>query len=199
MTSDEFEKSVQALMDQPAEPSATATALPISPEHSPSTAVVPAYSHAAMVQLMVEHPDWNSKQFAAHFGRGKAWFSSILASDSFQLELDKVRSQIADPALSGTMDERFRGLALHALEVLHGKLDSKEVADQTVLKAAELGVKALGLGQMTPPPPAPAAQGVDLLAERLVRELEKQRRNVKAKEVEVEDAVVIPNPSLKGT
>ena len=45
------------------------------------------------------------------------------------------------------MEERFRALAMRSASVLMQKLESGEVADITVLKAAEIGVKALGMGQ----------------------------------------------------
>lgn len=163
-------------------PAATATP-------SPSTSLAIPYSHEAMVELMVAQPTWNHKQLAKHFGKGAGWFAAVLASDSFQLEMDKRRSEIANPALTATMEERFRGLTLRALDVLQDKLDSKEVSDNIVLRAAEIGVKALGMGQVAPQVVQPAGS-VESLADRLVAAFEKQRGNVR-KPAAVMDAEVV--------
>jgi hypothetical protein len=154
-----------------------------------------------MVELMVEQPGWTNKKLAAHFGKGAGWFASVLASDSFQLELDKRRGEIANPSLTATMDERFRALALRSLDVLQDKLDSKDVSDNIVLRAAEIGVKALGMGQVAPQVPAQQAGSVESLADRLIAAFEKQRGNVRKPitvESDITDAtVVVPSTNLK--
>lgn len=142
------------------------------------------YSHEAMVELMVAHPDWTHAEFAAAFGRKPSWFASVLASEGFQQALDPHRHRIADPSLTATLDERMRALALQSLSVLQTKLEGKEVLDLTVLKAVEIGTKALGMGQAQAlPAPTAAPVGVDSLAERLVSALERQRRNIPAADV----------------
>lgn len=112
------------------------------------------YSHEAMVDLMIEHPEYTHAQFAQHFGRTASWFSAVLASGAFQEVLEPKRHLILDPAIAATMDERFRALAIRSSTVLQQKLDSVGVADATVLKAVELGIKALGLGVKAPELPA---------------------------------------------
>lgn len=161
------------------------------------------YSPDTMVDLMVAHPYYTPKQFAEHFGREKSWFYSVIASEAFQLRLAERKSEIADPALTATLDERFRSLTMKSLDVLHSKLDSKEVGDMLVTKAAEIGVKALGMGQVTAPPPsAPAPATIDQLAERLTAALEKQRRNSNlhpanqvVQDVEAKPAKALPSPT----
>lgn len=112
------------------------------------------YSHAAMVQLMIDHPEYTHGQLAQAFGRPPSWMSTVLASEQFQSVLDTRRHEVADPSLTATMEERFRALALRATTVLQEKLNSPGVNDLVVLKAAEIGVKALGLGQRPVDPPA---------------------------------------------
>lgn len=154
-----------------------------------ATAIALPYSHEAMVDLIVRNPGWTHKKYAAHWGKGTAWFSSVLASDSFQLELDKRRHEILDPSITATMEERFRALTVRGLEVLQDKLDSKEVSDNIVLRATEIGVKALGMGQAVAPPTAPTGN-VETLAERLISAFETQRRNAR-QPVTVENAEVV--------
>lgn len=138
----------------------------------------PVYSHEAMVELMIAEPSWNYRKLAKYWGRDASWFMQILASDGFQLVLDPHRHLITDPTITATLDERFRALTLRSLDVLQDKLDGKEVSDFTVLKAAELGVKALGMGQVEPQAQPQTVGGVDALAERLVNALKKQQENV---------------------
>lgn len=119
-----------------------------------ATCLVARYSHEAMIQLMIDHPEWSHAQLSHFFGRPPSWMSTVLASEQFQSVLDTRRHEVADPSLTATMEERFRALALRATTVLQEKLNSPGVNDLVVLKAAEIGVKALGLGQR--PVDAPA-------------------------------------------
>lgn len=151
------------------------------------------YSHEALINYMVANQGLSHAKLASHFGKTKGWLSSVLASDSFQSALDPRRHEVADPTITATMEERFRSLTLRSLSVLHDKLDSPECSDLVVLKAAEIGVKALGMGQAQQAAPVVAAPvGVENLAERLVAALEKQRRNIRrenAPEVEFVEVV----------
>jgi len=157
----------------------------------PSSTPAPVYSPALMVQLMIDHPDWSHSRFAAHFGRQPSWMAAVLASDMFQRALDGRRHEVADPSLAATLDERFRALAIRSTTVLSEKLNLAGVNDLTVLKAAELGVKALGLGLQPKELPAPTGEG-ETASERVMRKiLEAQARN----RGEVVDVVVkdVPN------
>jgi len=163
------------------------------PAHKPKVpALVPVpYTVESLITWLVEHPEASPAVVAKEFGRPKSWFLQTLASNQFQQALDPVRHLLTDPEVTATMEERFRSLTLHSLSVLHKKLEHPEAGDALVLKATEIGVKALGMGQ----PEAPAAgltsaANVDTLAERLVAALEKQRKNVRAP-VTV-DAEVVP-------
>jgi hypothetical protein len=148
---------------------------------SPPAPVPLSYTNSILIGYLTEHPDATPATVAAAFGRPKRWFLTVLASNAFQLELDPVRHLITDPTITATMEERFRALTLHSLDVLSSKLDGKEVSDLLVLKAAEIGVKALGMGNPVPSAaPLTAETSVDTLADRLVAALNKQRSNVRA-------------------
>lgn len=154
----------------------------------------PAYTAQALVELILQQPTWRHEQYAGHFGRGLGWFYSILASDSFQLVLDPYRHQIADPTITSTLQERFRALTLRSLGVLQAKMDLPDVSDIVVIKAAEIGIKALGMGQQAQEAPAPTPTiAVESLAEKLVSALEKQRRNVRT--ITVPATVEVPAES----
>jgi hypothetical protein len=150
-----------------------------------------SYTHEAMVALMVENPNYSHGQLASHFGRPASWFSAVLASEAFQQVLDSRRHEVADPSLTATMEERFRALALRSVTVLQEKLNSSGVSDLVVLKAAEIGVKALGMGQRAPELPAPVTNNSssESVAEKLLAAMDARdrQRTVDVETVEVKD------------
>lgn len=149
------------------------------------------YSHEAMVELMIAHPTYSHGQLAGHFGRPAQWMASVLASDAFQQVLDGRRSEVNDPSLTATIEERFRALALRSVHILQDQLSNPKVNEFVVLKAAELGVKALGIGQRQPDvPPAPKLENSSqTVADKLLAAMTKmdERRTVDAEIVEVRD------------
>jgi hypothetical protein len=171
--SDKHSTELQELAQQLAD-----TAMPQrSVTVAPPVGSVP-YTPERMVQLMVEQPGLTHAQLAMFFGRQPSWTSAVLASDAFQTALDLRRHEVADPALSATMEERFRGLAIRAATVLQEKLNTANVNDLTVLKAAEIGIKALGLGQKAPEPPKLEApqNSSQSVAEKLLAAMEARDR-----------------------
>lgn len=125
------------------------------------------YTHQAMIDLMISNPWISQDQLAAHFGYTPGWVSNVLAADSFQVMLAARREEIVDPALKATMEERFRALTIRSLQRLEEKLNKPVVSDQVVLRAVELGAKALGIGGNAAPP-APPTIDLDRLAGRLI-------------------------------
>lgn len=123
------------------------------------------YTHDSMIDLIIAEPWISQNHLAAHFGYSPAWISNIFASDAFQARLAERRKEVIDPTLIATIEERVKGLTLQAFDVLQQKL-SNNPSDNVALRAAELGVKAMGLGGHAPPKIEP----IDLsaLAERLV-------------------------------
>lgn len=120
--------------------------------------VYPRYTAEAMVQLMVDHPEYSHAQFAAHFGYRASWFAGVLVSKNLQEALDPRRHEVNNPMLTGTMDDIMRALTLQAVTVLQSRLDNEKATDDLVIKALGAGVKALGMGtagQTPAEPPAP--------------------------------------------
>lgn len=154
------------------------------------SSLVPIYTPQAMVQIMIDHPDWGHKELAEAFGRSPSWTSAVLASDAFQQALDTRRHEVADPSLSATMEERFKGLAIRAATVLQEKLNSQGVSDLVVLKAAELGIKALGMGHKpveTPQLPSPTNSS-ESVAEKLLAAMDARDRS---RTIDVETVEVV--------
>jgi hypothetical protein len=144
----------------------------------PPAPVPLSYTIDSIIDYLLLHPDASPVDVAKEYKRPRQWFLTLLASDRFQDALDPIRHQLLDPAITSTMEERFRALALHSLNVMHSKLDHPEVTDFMVVKAAEIGVKALGLGMPKKEETVLTPVGnVDTIADRLLAALEKQRRN----------------------
>lgn len=127
------------------------------------------YTHKDMIDYIIEHPWASQNEIAARYGYTPAWISNIMASDAFQSAMASRREEVLDPVLRATIEERFKALVHQSLTVLMKKLEQPTVSDNVAIRAAELGAKALGLGGHAPQqPPAPAADRLTVLAERLI-------------------------------
>lgn len=116
------------------------------------------YTHDAMIDLIIGNPEISQGQIAAHFGYTEGWVSQILNSDVIQARLAQRRDEVVNPALRLTVEERFRAVTQRSLDILQEKLAKPNVdhiPDNLVLKAIELGGKALGVGGNAPPPSQP--------------------------------------------
>lgn len=104
-----------------------------------------AYSHEAMIDMIIANPRITQNQLATEFGYSVPWVSRVMGSDAFQAALARRRDEITDPFLIATMEEKFRGLVDQSLNVLAEKLAATQSAD-LALKTLDVGVKALGFG-----------------------------------------------------
>jgi len=136
-----------------------------------------AYSHRDMIDFIIANPGISQGALAARYGYSQSWICNIMASDAWQSAMAARREEIIDPALRLTVDERFRGLTVRSLERLMEKLDAPQVSDQVVLRAVELGAKAMGVGGNAPPV-APPQDHLARLAERLIELQSNVRKGV---------------------
>ena len=128
-----------------------------------------SYTHDALIDLIIEHPEFTQNEIAAHFGYTAPWISNILASEAFQSKMALRREEIIDPDLKATIKERFEALVIRSLAVLQEKLAAPQVSDQVAIRCAELGAKALGVGGHAPPPKQESsADRLERLAARLI-------------------------------
>jgi hypothetical protein len=107
------------------------------------------YSHDAMIDMIVANPWISQGELAANFGYTEGWVSQVIASDAFQARLADRKSDLIDPHLRATIEERFKGLVVRSLEILMRKLDRKpqDIPDELAIKALEIASKAAGYGQ----------------------------------------------------
>ncbi len=103
------------------------------------------YSHDAMIDMIVGNPSIAQNELAAAFGYTVPWVSRVMNSDAFQARLAERKTEIVDPALVASVDEKLRALASKSLDILLDKLHIAPTLD-TALKAVEVSTKALGYG-----------------------------------------------------
>ena len=125
------------------------------------------YTHADMIDFIISNPGVSQNALAARYGYSVGWVSRVMSSDAWQAAMASRRGELVDPTLVATIDERFRGLVNRSLDRLMEKLDAPQVSDQVVLRAVELGAKAIGVGGNAPPP-APNQDHLAQLANRLI-------------------------------
>ncbi len=106
------------------------------------------YSHDAMVDLLIANPGISQGAIAAHFGYTQSWACTIMASDAFQVRLASRRHELVDPAISASIEEKFKALAATSVEKLieHLNRPTFEVDPEILIKAAALGAKTMGIG-----------------------------------------------------
>src|SRR5258706_12723348 len=106
--------------------------------------------------------------------------SNTTSSNAFQAKRAPRREEIGDPVLKASLAERARGLVLQSINILQRELEKPQVPPNVALRAFELGAKAVGMGgnAAPAPPPAPAADRLVHLAERLTGLLSQPREGV---------------------
>ena len=125
------------------------------------------YTHEDMIDTILAEPAISQNALAQRYGFSAAWVSTVMSSDAWKAALAARRTEMVDPTLTLTMNERFGALAEKSLAVLMEKLSAPKVSDTVALRAFELGAKALGVGGHAPPP-APSADHLAQLANRLI-------------------------------
>lgn len=156
----EIGRSIESILESEAPASASGAPVAAAPAFESKAAkaavkVYPRYTAEAMVQLMVDHPEYTHSQFAAHFGYRASWFAGVLVSKNLQEALEPRRHEVNNPMLTGTMDDIMRALTLQAVTVLSARLDNEKATDDLVIKALGAGVKALGMGTSPQDPKDP--------------------------------------------
>ena len=125
------------------------------------------YTHADMIDFILANPGISQNSLAARYGYSVGWVSRVMSSDAWQSAMAARREELVDPTLVATIDERFRALTNRSLDRLMEKLDAPAVSDNVVLRAVELGAKAMGVGGNAAPV-APPQDHLARLAERLI-------------------------------
>lgn len=110
------------------------------------------YSHDAMIDCIIADPTIQQKKLAEVFGRTEGWVSLVVNSDAFQARLAERKSELVDPAIVASIQDRLQALASTSLTKLHERLSNPAavLTDDFLFRSAELATKALGYGARTP-------------------------------------------------
>jgi len=138
----------------------------------PSTQVLKRgvnYSHEGMIEMIIANPGISQNALAAHFGYSPSWISTI------------------------TAEERFRGVALRATEILEEKLKgpATSIPDSLALRAFDVASRAAGFGRHQEPPAA-APSEIHVHLEALGGNLTNLLRRKKIEALEPLDGEIIP-------
>lgn len=104
------------------------------------------YTHDAMIDLILLHPEMRQGQLAEYFGMTEGWVSRVIGSDAFQLRLAQRKEDVISPEIKQNLEQRVQGLALTSLQKLQDKIDANLVPVDGLIKTLELSTKALGMG-----------------------------------------------------
>ena len=143
--------------------------LGLEQDHAPTMGALAKmrYSHTDMIDYIIGNPGCSLKELATRYGYTIGWISNVQASDAWKAAMAARRAEMVDPLLHATIQERFEGITALSLQRLQEKLEAPQVSDNVVLRAVELGARAMGVGGNAPPAP-PAQDHLAQLANRLI-------------------------------
>lgn len=106
-------------------------------------------THEALIDFMFANPRATLLEIAEAFGwKSRASVSIIMNSDAFQAAYARRQSQIVDPVVVASVEDRIKGLASRSAEILAEKLEQNP-SDKMVMdifkestRAGSYGVKA---------------------------------------------------------
>lgn len=104
------------------------------------------YTHDAMVDLIVQEPSVTTKELAELFGFSAGWVSRVIASDAFQARIAERKAQLVDPQITQSLNERLKGVAIHAVDLISQKLDAEQSASYAI-DALGLANAAMGVSR----------------------------------------------------
>lgn len=93
------------------------------------------YTHDGMIDLIIAQPMISQGEIAAHFGYTQPWVSQVMNSDAFQARLAARKTELIDPVLVASIEEKMRAVTSRSLDIVLEKLE--------VTKSAELGMRVL--------------------------------------------------------
>lgn len=103
------------------------------------------YTHEALIDLIIQHPELDQNQLAASFGYSASWLSLILGSDAFRAKLVERQDEILSPEIRLSIEERFKALVRRSQDILLEKLHSGCDPD-LALGVLATASKSLGYG-----------------------------------------------------
>ena len=103
------------------------------------------YSHEAMIDILIAEPAISQGELAKRFGYTEPWISRVINSDAFQEALALRRSEVVNPVIVASLEERMKTVNQLASENLINYMTLNK-SPEVSLKALEITSKALGFG-----------------------------------------------------
>lgn len=103
------------------------------------------YTHDAMIDIILANPELSQREIAARFGYSENWVSRIFCSDAFAARLEQRKKETVDPVVIFNLEERMKGLASTAVEVISERLATTR-NPELAMKALDISSRALGFG-----------------------------------------------------
>jgi hypothetical protein len=120
---------------------------PLESTKSGATAISKvSYTHDAMIDVILANPKMKQGDIAKYFGYTESWVSRVMGSDAFNARLAARKTEVVDPSILASFEERIQGLANQSLAKLSEKIDMGAVSVDQNIKIFEATTKALGLG-----------------------------------------------------
>lgn len=128
------------------------------------------YTHEDCVDRIIMSPGISENDLAQVYGVTPNWMSIVINCDAFRAKLAERRQELIDPALLASLNERYGALAAKSVDILLTKLNQplEKISDKLALEAAQLGAKAMGLGEQRASLGPSASDHLASIAHRLI-------------------------------
>lgn len=109
--------------------------------------------HESLIDLMLQHPEWNNKQLGDAIGRNAVTVGYVTRSDMFRARL-ALRRQEHSEKISFSIIAKQQGIAAQSLDQLKEKLDdnaiTKKISARDLHEIAKDALDRIGLGPKSP-------------------------------------------------
>lgn len=108
-------------------------------------------THNMLIDFLLANPRATRQEIAANFNyKSVANISIIINSDAFQAAFAKRRSEMVDPVVAASVEERIRGLASDSAEKLAEKLASGTLTTRETIDVFREATRAGNYGSKAP-------------------------------------------------
>ena len=102
-------------------------------------------THDMIIDYLLANPTATYLELGAEFGYTKGGIAVLIGSDAFQARYAKRRSELVDPLVAATIEERLVGLAHQSITILSEKLEAS-VDGKFALQVLDSTTRAAGYG-----------------------------------------------------
>lgn len=107
--------------------------------------------HEHVIDLWLANPNLTQREIAGMLGRSEYWLSVVVRSDAFQSRYSERKTEIVDPILSATVDDKLRGLVDVAASKLGERIACGAVETGDLVDTLKAASRALGMGANNAP------------------------------------------------